>query len=111
MGKHQPTCPGTRDGTLSAKMVNSLERPFWRQWMLLPNQKDQRTNHSDFLSRMYTRSVVLELFLWDVLRQDLSRLAWLLLSLLLQLLLRSNQWKCTTLLLRKLSLETMLAST
>merc|ERR1711931_432754 len=69
---------------IERKDGNSLERPCWKQWMPLPNLNDLRTNPSVFLFRMFTRSVVLELFLWDVSRLDLSRQVWSLHSLLLQ---------------------------
>src|SRR5690349_15305197 len=80
---HQPTCPGSRDGTLSARELSSTERPSFRPSMPWSPRLDQLISPFVFPFRMSTKSEVLELCPSVVLKPVLSSLVWLLPSLLL----------------------------
>merc|ERR1719300_1823036 len=75
--KPAPTCPGTRDGTLSARKERPAGLPYWKLLMPLFPLPDPLTSPSDCLFRMFTKLEVLEQSLSVVLRLVFSSQAWL----------------------------------
>merc|ERR1711915_941398 len=58
--KLAPTCPGTRDGVLSARKERPANYPSWKLLIPLFPLPDPLTSPPDCLFRMFTKLVVLE---------------------------------------------------
>merc|ERR1719233_2021947 len=71
-----PTCPGTRDGTLSARKARPVEPLSSRLSTPSSHQQDLQTSLSGFPSRMFTKLEVLEQCQWVVSRLVSSSPAW-----------------------------------
>merc|ERR550517_391040 len=91
-----PTCPGTRDGTLSVRKVRPAEPLSSRLSTPSSHQQDLQTSLSGFPSRMFTKLEVLEQCQWAVLRLVSSSLVWLLLLPPTCSPLRLSLLRCTT---------------
>merc|ERR1719300_821156 len=75
--KPAPTCPGTRDGTLSARKERPAELPSLKPSIPSFPHKDQQTSPSDFPFRMSTKLEVLEQSQLVVLKLVSSNPVWL----------------------------------
>merc|ERR1711936_436435 len=71
-----PTCPGTRDGMLSARKARPAEPLCSRLLTLSSHHRDLQTSLLGFPSRMFTKLEVLEQCQWAVSRLVSSSPAW-----------------------------------
>merc|ERR1712093_32714 len=106
-----PTAHGTRVGRRRLRLASPPARPFSRPLMPSTHLPAQLTSPSVFLSRMFTRLVVLARCQSVVSRPVSSRPVWSSPSPQLVSPLKSSPSRCTTSSLSRVSQETTLAST